>query len=446
MSEIISSRSPWALSTTAHEAVVSPAMKPIVGELFVPGSKSYTNRALIIAALAQGTSNLTGMLKSDDSYWCIDALKRLGTTIDVQEDVVFIEGSAGKWKNNSGELFIGAAGTIARFLPGALSIAKEGSWKIDGIPQLRDRPLTPLINALRQLGGKVEYLSENKGLPLQVTGMGLQGGDVSIPGNVSSQFLSGLLIASPYANEPVRINVSDGLVQPSYIGITIQLMRQFGAQVEHSDDFQHVTIQPTGYQGRDIVLEADASTACYFLSLAALTGGTIRVKNVGYNSYQPDARFIDVLEKMGCAVIKDTTFLQVTGPKQLRGGFEVDMKPMSDQAVTIGALAPFADKPITVSNVAHIRAHESDRISVICQSLTKMGVKVEEREDGFTIYPGQPHGAVLDPHDDHRNAMVFGLLGVMVPDVHILDPGCVSKTCPTYFTELQNLGIETHLK
>lgn len=445
MSDVVSSRSPWALSTVANEAVVSPAMKPIDGELFVPGSKSYTNRALIIAALAQGRTNLTGILKSDDSYWCIDALKRLGTSIDVQDDVVSIEGSAGKWKNPSGDLFIGAAGTIARFLPGALTVAKEGSWRVDGIPQLRDRPLTPLIDALRQLGGNVGYLSQKQGLPLQVKGMGLQGGNVSIPGNVSSQFLSGLLIASPYATEPVRINVTDGLVQPSYIGITIQLMRQFGAQVEHTKDYQQVTVQPTGYQGRDVVLEADASTACYFLSLAALTGGTIRVKNVGYDSYQPDARFIDVLEKMGCDVIKAASFLQVTGPKQLRGGFEVDMKPMSDQAVTIGALAPFADKPITVTNVAHIRAHESDRISVICDSLTKMGVKVEERDDGFTIYPGQPHGAVLDPHDDHRNAMVFGLLGVKVPDVRILDPGCVSKTCPTYFSELQNLGMSVKI-
>jgi 3-phosphoshikimate 1-carboxyvinyltransferase len=445
LSEVVSSRSPWALSTSAHEAVVIPAMKPIHGELYVPGSKSYTNRALIISALAQGSSSLTGILKSDDSYWCIDALKRLGTIIEVNEDVVSINGSAGKWKNTTGQLFIGAAGTIARFLPGALAIAKEGSWKVDGIPQLRERPLTPLIDALRQLGGKIEYLSTNKGLPLQVSGTGLQGGKVSIPGNVSSQFLSGLLIASPYANEPVCIEVTEGLVQPSYIGITIQLMRQFGAQIDHTEDYQKVTVHPTGYQGHAVVLEADASTACYFLSLAALTGGTIRVKNVGYHSYQPDARFIDVLERMGCSVIKDTSFLQVTGPNQLRGGFEVDMKPMSDQAVTIGALAPFADKPITVTNVAHIRSHESDRISVICDSLKKMGVKVEEREDGFTIYPSQPHGAVLDPHDDHRNAMVFGLLGVKVPNVRILDPGCVSKTCPSYFTELQKLGIDVQL-
>jgi 3-phosphoshikimate 1-carboxyvinyltransferase len=447
MSEIVSSRSPWALADSYTEAVVIPTSEPVHGEIFVSGSKSYTNRALIIAALAQGKSTLTGILKSDDSYWCIDALKRLGITIEVDEERnrVTIEGSDGKWKNKEGQLFIGAAGTIARFLPGVLAVSNAGSWKVDGIPQLRERPLEPLINALRTLGGQIDYLSTNKGLPLQIKGASLKGGKVSIPGNVSSQFLSGLLIASPYAQEAVTIEVTKGLVQPSYVGITVQLMRQFGAKVEHSEDYRQLTVEPTGYQGQETVLEADASTACYFLAFAALTGGTIRVKNVGYYSYQPDARFIDVLEQMGCQVIKDSSYLQVTGPKQLRGGFEVDMKPMSDQALTIGALAPFADKPITVTNVAHIRSHESDRISVICDSLMKMGVQVEEREDGFTIHPGQPQGTTLDPHDDHRNAMVFGLLGVRVPGIRIKDPACISKTCPTYFEELQKLGVKVQL-
>jgi 3-phosphoshikimate 1-carboxyvinyltransferase len=447
MSEIVSSRSPWALTDSYTEAMVIPTSKPVHGEIVVSGSKSYTNRALIIAALAKGKSTLTGILKSDDSYWCIDALKRLGIPIQVDEErnQVMIEGSDGKWRNKEGQLFIGAAGTIARFLPGALAVSNAGSWKVDGIPQLRERPLEPLIDALRALGGQIDHLSSNKGLPLQVKGTGLLGGKVSIPGNVSSQFLSGLLIASPYAKEKVTIEVTKGLVQPSYVGITVQLMRQFGAKVEHSEDYRHLTVEPTGYQGQETVLEADASTACYFLALAALTGGTIRVKNVGYNSNQPDARFIDVLEQMGCQVIKDSSYLQVTGPKQLRGGFEVDMKPMSDQALTIGALAPFADKPITVTNVAHIRSHESDRIFVICDSLKKMGVQVEEREDGFTIHPSQPQGTTLDPHDDHRNAMVFGLLSVKVPGIRIKDPACISKTCPTYFEELENLGVEVQM-
>jgi 3-phosphoshikimate 1-carboxyvinyltransferase len=441
MTEQVTSRSPWSLATHYREAIVSPTDKAVDGEIYVPGSKSYTNRALIIAALAEGTSKLKGILRSDDSYWCIDALKKLGVKVEVQGDSVTIEGCGGEWPIQEGELFIGAAGTIARFLPGALTISKTGRWKVDGIGQLRERPLKPLITSLQELGADISYLTENEGLPLEVKGTGLHGGSIKVPGNVSSQFLSGLLIASPYASEPVQIEVINGLVQPSYIGITIQLMQQFGARIEHSDDYQMITVYPTGYKAQDVVLEADASTACYFLSLAALTGGTIRINNVGYNSYQPDARFIDVLERMGCEVSKSETHLRVTGPKQLKGGFVVDMKPMSDQALTIGALAPFADAPIQVTNVAHIRAHESDRISVLCQSLQKMGIKVEEQEDGFKIYPGELKGATLDPHDDHRHAMVFGLLGTRVAGIHILEPGCVSKTCPDYFEVLKKLGL-----
>lgn len=446
MSQENHSRSPWALDSTYKQAIITPVNNPIHGQIHVPGSKSYTNRALIVAALAKGTSTLTGYLRSDDSYWCIDALRRLGIGIDVKEDSLTITGCNGDWPIKESDLFIGAAGTIARFLPGALAAAREGSWKIDGIKQLRERPLTPLIHALRQLGAEITYMSNKEGLPITITGTGLQGGHISISGKVSSQFLSGLLIASAYAQDSVTIDVEHGLVQPAYIGITLQLMEQFGAKIEHDEDYQQFTIYPTGYLGGDVILEADASTANYFLTLAALTSGTVRVNNVGYHSYQPDVKFIDVLEQMGCHVLKGDTHLQVTGPEQLRGGFEVDMKPMSDQALTIAALAPFADQPINVTNVAHIRKHESDRISVICSSLQKMGVKVEEREDGFKIYPSRPHGARLNPHDDHRQAMVFSLLGVKVPDIIIEDPGCVSKTCPTFFTELQKLGVGVQLQ
>lgn len=445
MVQELSSRSPWALENY-KEAIVYPVARPINGAINVPGSKSYTNRALIIAALAKGKSTLDGFLRSDDSYWCIDALRRLGIEIEVEGDKVTINGCAGDWPIKESQLFIGAAGTIARFLPGALAVAKGGSWQVDGIEQLRRRPLTPLIDALHQLGADISYLTQEEGLPILVNGRGLQGGRISISGKVSSQFLSGLLIASVYAQDVVTIDVVDGLVQPAYVGITLQLMKQFGAKVEHDEDYQHFKVYPTGYVGGgNVTLEADASTASYFLSLAALTQGTVRVKNVGYHSYQADAKFIDVLEQMGCKVVKDNNFLEVTGVEQLRGGFDIDMKPMSDQALTIAALAPFADAPINVCNVAHIRRHESDRISVICDSLKKMGIKVEEREDGFKIYPGTPRGARLNPHDDHRQAMVFSLLSLKVPEIIIENPACVSKTCPGFFSELQKLGVQVKL-
>lgn len=441
-------RSPWAFQSYA-KAAIQPIDTPINGEIIVPGSKSYTNRALIIAALAEGTSTLKGVLKSDDSYWCIDSLKKLGVAVSVDEkrDEVTIEGRAGKWPEKNQELFIGAAGTIARFLPGALALCEGGEWVVDGISQLRKRPLQPLINALRQLGAKLEYLSDNAGLPLKIYGTGLSGGTIHISGRVSSQFLSGLLIAAPYAKEKVTIEVTDDLVQPAYVSITMQMMRQFGAEVVASEDFRSFTVYPQRYRAQEITLEADASTACYFLSLAALTKGRMKVSNISVHSNQPDAQFVDVLEQMGCNVLRGKQGLEVQGPAKIKGGFAVDMKPMSDQALTIGALAPFADAPIHVYNVEHIRAHESDRIAVLCSSLQKMGVRIEEHRDGFTVYPGDlPQGTVLDPHDDHRNAMVFALIGTQVNGVQILDPGCVSKTCPNYFDLLRSLGVQVRFE
>lgn len=445
--EQTSARSPWAAEiANYHQAEVQPVQGPISGRIHVPGSKSYTNRALIIAGLAQGTSKLTGLLRSDDSFWCLDALQKLGAEVVIEKDVVYINGCEGQWKNDGAELFIGSAGTIARFLPGALAVSSSGSWFVDGIAQLRSRPLDPLLEALQHMGARIHYESDNRGLPLRIDGTGLEGGHVSISGKVSSQFLSGLLICSPYARQKVDIEVLHGLVQSSYVLITTQLMEQFGVSVEHDELCSHFHIEPKKYEAQDLILEADASTACYFLSIAALTGGTVRVQNVGYHSYQPDARFIDVLERMGCSCQKTDTYLEVTGPSSLRGGFDVDMNPMSDQALTVAALAPFADAPICIHNVAHIRKHESDRISVMGEALRKLGIQVDEFDDGLTVHPGQMKGAVLDPHDDHRNAMVYALMGLKVPGITIKDPACVSKTCPTYFTELQKLGIVVHLR
>lgn len=447
LSQPVSSRSPWAGAVDEELVEITPVTKPVHGSLQIPGSKSYTNRALLIAALARGESILNGILKSDDSYWCLDALKKLGITTEIKDDQVRLEGCAGRWKNRNGELFIGSAGTIARFLPGALAVSPEGSWLVDGTDQLRNRPLEPLIQALRELGAEIEYVTDHRGLPLKVSGQTLKGGQVQIAGNVSSQFLSGLLMASSYAQGPVNIRVTNGLVQPSYIEITLQLMEQFGAKVERFGQMEAFTVYPTGYAGRRLTLEADASTACYFLSLAALTGGTIRITNVGYHSAQPDAKFIDVLEKMGCRCEKGEHFLQVTGPEKLRGGFAVDMKPMSDQAITLAALAPFADGPIRVYNVPHIRKHESDRIAVICEALKRLGANVQEFADGFEIRPGNRlQGTLLDPHDDHRQAMVFALLGTKIPGVRISDPGCVSKTCPTFFSILASLGVQVQFR
>lgn len=435
------SRSPWAWQPSASIAVISPPAGPVEGDIFVPGSKSFTNRALLVAALARGRSRLHGVLRSDDGYWAVHVLRELGVALRIDETTVEVEGCGGAWPVSDGRLYVGSAGTLARFLPGALAAAETGEWEVDGSEQLRGRPVAPLVTALRELGADVSYLSDAPGLPMRVAA-GLRGGTVRIPGNVSSQFTSGVLLAAPYAEQPVTVHVVDGLVQPEYVGITIELMRAFGARITHDGDYMSITVEPTPYKGREYELEADASTACYFLTLAALTQGRVRVTNVGYDSLQPDARFVDVLEQMGCHVRRGTGFLEVIGPPNLKGNLTVDMRPMSDQALTLGAAAVFADGPVTVTGVPHIRRHESDRIRVFCEQMKRVGIRVDEREDGFVVHPGQPEpGPVLDPHDDHRQAMAFALLGARVPGIRIHDPGCVSKTCPPYFDMLAELGI-----
>lgn len=435
------SRSPWAWHPPASIAVVSPPAGPVDGDVLVPGSKSFTNRALLVAAMAEGPSILTGVLRSDDSYWAVQALRALGVAVDVDDTVVRVQGCGGAWPVDDGRLYVGSAGTLARFLPGALAGAPRGEWELDGSNQLRGRPVAPLVEALRRLGADISYAGDAPGLPLRIKA-GLRGGPVAIPGNVSSQFTSGVLLAAPRAREPVTVTVTGGLVQPEYVGITVELLRAFGADVSHDRHWTSIRVEPGGYKGRSYELEADASTACYFLTLAALTGGRVRVINVGYRSLQPDARFVDVLERMGCRVRRDAGSLEVTGPRRLRGNLTVDMRPMSDQALTLGAAAVFADGPVQVTGVPHIRRHESDRIHVFCTQMRRLGLRVEERDDGFVVHPGQPKpGPALDPHDDHRQAMAFALLGARVPDIRIQDPGCVSKTCPPYFHMLSDLGV-----
>lgn len=449
-----SSRSPWAFAREAKAVRIDPPTKPLDVDIAVPGSKSFTNRALIVAAMAQGESKIHGILRSDDAYWLVEALKSLGIDISIEGDTAIVAGCGGAWPNKNADLFIGAAGTTARFLPGVLAASNKGEWLIDGIEQLRRRPLKPLLQALETLGAQLEIASDrtsgpviggassDRGLPLIVRGSGLRSGTVRIAGDQSSQFLSGILLASPYADGPVDIELTSDLVQPAYVGITIELMRAFGAQVEHTADYRKIRVHPDPYQGREYTLEADASTACYFLTLPALVQGRVRVVNVGTESLQPDASFVDILEELGVEVSRGPDFLETRYTGKLRGPQgPIDMKPLSDQALTIAAIAPFADGPITVHGVEHIRSHESDRIRAACENLTRMGIETEEFADGFRIVPGVPQKATLETYDDHRIAMSFTLTGCKVPGLRLLDPACVSKTCPTFFDMMAKVGI-----
>ncbi|QQE81049.1 3-phosphoshikimate 1-carboxyvinyltransferase [Alicyclobacillus sp. SO9] len=437
----LKARSPWSNLHNLTSIEIHPLDTPIETELQVPGSKSFTNRALILAALAAGTSNLQGILKSDDSYWCIDSLKKLGIRIEVKGNSVRIEGSGGQWPHQSGKLYIGASGTTARFLPGALAAAETGQWTIDASRSMTKRPLGPLLDALNAIGAEIKTTNKPGYLPITVEARGLQGGDVSISGSISSQFLSGLLLASPYAKNQVTIHVTDPIVQHAYIHITLDLMQQFGAEVHHDDNLTTFTILPAQYQAQSLALEADASTASYFFAVAALTGGTVTVTNLNPNTHQPDVKFVGVLEKMGCRVRYGEHSITVEGPAQLRGGFSVSFREFSDQALTLAAIAPFADGIIEVREVEHIRKHESDRVQAAVANLRRLGVQCEEHQDGFTVHPGRPQAARLPSYDDHRVAMSFALVGLRTEGIEVLDPGCVSKTCPTYFDLLREIGI-----
>ncbi len=436
----VKARSPWTPLNGINQITVSPAKRRIEASTTIPGSKSLTNRALIISALAEGNSKVIGILKSDDSYWCIEALKRLGVDIKIQGDTAYIKGSSGNWRSN--HLYIGAAGTIARFLPGVLAASGEGEWELEASQSMSKRPIAPLIHALRQLGAEIDYLSDKDYYPLQIKGKEMKGGEVSLSGTISSQFISGVLIAAPYFKETTTVSLEDEIVQHAYVFLTLDLMKDFGAEVQYDNALEQIIVNPKTYTAKDIQLEPDASAACYFLALAAVTNGRIRINGLTEKTKQPDIQMLDIFEKMGCKVTEGDSFIELEGTAQLKGGFEISMKEMSDQALTLAAIAPFADAPITIKDVAHIRHHESDRISVICEALKELGIQTEEFDDGLKVYPGTPKPACLNTYDDHRVAMALALIGSKIEGIQLHDPGCVSKTFPGYFTLLEELGLD----
>ncbi len=428
--------SPWSRLGGVAAVDVRPYHGRLDAALAVPGSKSVSNRALILAAVADGPCRLDGVLRSDDTYWVTDALRRLGATVEVEGDRFAIDGGGLLAGTAPTEVFLGAAGTAARFLPGVLA-ARRGPTTLRGGAQLSGRPITPLVEALRTLGARIE----GDRLPLSVAGGSLPGGAVSLSGRVSSQFISGVLMAAPLAQAPVTVTVVDEIVQKDYVGITLTYMDRFGVGVDADPGFQRFAVTPQRYRAASLALEADASTTTYFTALAAVTGGRVAVTNLGTETTQPDYGFTDILERMGARVERTAHSTTVIGPERLKGGFDIDMKPLSDATLTLAALAPFADGPIHIHGVAHIRHHESDRIGVICRLLSQLGVAVEERPDGLSVHPGRPRFGAIDPHNDHRVAMAMSLVGLAGDGVRITHPNCVSKTCPDYFELLAGLGV-----
>jgi 3-phosphoshikimate 1-carboxyvinyltransferase len=419
-----------------EELEVAPLERPPDATIRIPGSKSVTNRALIIAALAHGHSRILNPLFSDDSFWLMNALVRLGIDVcaDGERGELYVSGHNGEIYESAVDLFVGNAGTVARFLPPMLALGR-GPYTVDGVPRMRERPVADLVDAMRQLGAAVEYAGEDGRFPLTIYGGGIRGGEARVSASKSSQFISGLLMASPYADTPVTLH-PEGRKEWPYVGITVALMRAFGVEVDVSNG--RFTVAPAMYSSRKYEVEPDASGASYFMAAAAVTGGRVRIPGLGSTSPQGDLQFAEVLRHMGCEVEITPHSVEVVGPDRLQG-VEVDMNAFSDTMITLSAIAPFATTPTTIKNVAHTRLQESDRLRAVATELNRLGISTQTTQSSIRIIPGQIQSGVVRTYGDQRMAMAFAITGLVASGVRIGDPGCVSKTFPGYFGTLESL-------
>lgn len=418
---------------------IVPLDRPVDATVTVPGSKSYTNRALIIAAMAEGTSLLRGALESEDTERMADSLGRLGIGVETESPEGWkVRGEGGRIPASSAEVFVGNSGTTARFLAAFLALGR-GRYVVDGIERMRQRPIQPLLDALQGLGVDARSVDNNGCPPVVIEAAGMEGGEVEMPGDTSSQYFSALLMVGPLTRRGLTLRVTREMVSKPYIDLTADIMRRFGAHVERDRDYRTLHV-PGGqrYAAQDYRIEPDASNASYFFAAAALTGGRVRVEGLGRGSAQGDLQLLEALEAMGCAVTRGEVFIEVRGPERLRG-ITVDAQAFSDMAQTLYAMAPFAEGPTEVRNVEHSRVQECDRISASAAELRRLGQQVEEFPDGLRITPRPVTPAVVQTYNDHRMAMAFALVGLKVPGIAIADPGCTRKTFPDYWDRLDRL-------
>jgi 3-phosphoshikimate 1-carboxyvinyltransferase len=420
--------------------LVEPLERPPDTAVRVPGSRSFTNRALIAAALADGTSRIEGALTADDTDAMVDNLARLRVQVVADPEAATIEvtGTAGRLPDGSFDLDARLSGTTSRFLLPLLALG-PGRYRLDGHEPLRARPMGGTLEALRELGAEVLEEGAAGHLPVTVGGPVL-GGAVEVPGDASSQFLSGLLLAAPAMPRGLRISLTTELVARPFVEMTLETMEAFGARVGVAGD--NFSVAPDGYRAATYRVEPDAGAAGYFFAAAALTGGRVLVEGLDRRSRQGDLGILDVLSAMGADVSEESTGLSVRGPATLRGG-TFDLSALPDTAPTVAALAPFASDEVRVTGVGFIRGHESNRIAAIVTELRRCGVDAEEEAEGFVVRPGPVAPAVVETYDDHRLAMGLGLMGLRVPGVRIADADVVVKTFPGYFRALDQLRSPT---
>jgi len=416
-------------------------------EVRVPGSKSLTNRALVLAALAQGASVLQGALRSDDSAACAGALRAVGVRVeaDAERPEFRVEGVGGGPPALQAEVNVGLSGTTARFLCPWLALG-QGVYRVDGVPRMRQRPMGAVWEALRLQGVRIDG---GPNLPFTIHGGALAGGELHVAGGETSQPASGLLMAAPHARQDTILRVATHRTSLPFVEMTVAVMAEFGvhcARLPADGEAESGWRVPAGqrYAGRVYAVEPDASSAAYFWALAALTGGRVRTPGIGRSQLQGDAGLLRILEEMGCRVTAGAGGAEVCGPPggRLRGG-DWDLSALGDQTLTLAVLGLFGDRPTTVRNVAHIRLQETDRIAAAAAELRRLGARCEERPDGFTVWPlraGSSSEVAVDSHGDHRVAMSFALAGLRRPGLAIRDPSVVAKTYPGFFAELERVS------
>jgi 3-phosphoshikimate 1-carboxyvinyltransferase len=399
----------------------------------VPGSKSYTQRALVIACLAEGRSNLSNALISEDTRYIVEALRFLGAEIIISGSDIAVTGTGGKIHNPGRVILLGNNGTALRFLATLAALGK-GEYILDGKSGLRKRPLDPLLSALKILG--VESQSWDGYPPVKIDAKGLTGGRVAFEDVESSQYVSSLLIGAPYAAGNIEIALTGRPVSVPYIDMTIDVMERFGADVITRERTAFKVRSGRHYKGRRYIIEGDASSASYFFLAAALCRGRVKVVNINPASLQGDINILGIMEMLGCSVVRGDAWVEVTGGPLREGDVVFDMGNMPDMVPTLAVLAAFRQGQSIITNVSHLRIKESDRIAALVNELKRIGIAAKETADGLIVAGGKPHGACIETYNDHRIAMSFAIAGLAIPGIRIGDRDCVGKSFPGFWDEL----------
>ncbi len=406
-------------------------------EITVPGSKSYTHRLLIASSLSDGLCRVSNILKSEDTILTMESLKLMGIDISAKGTDVEIKGTSGILNPYEDLIYLANSGTSIRLLTGVAAIG-NGSYTLTGTERMQERPIQHLLNGLSELGVDAYSINDTGCPPIKITGKKIDGGEINLDCSLSSQFLSSILLIAPYTKKGVKITISGELVSKPYVDMTIDIMMKLGVEVERDGYFSFSVKGNQNYVAGEYAVEPDCSNSSYFWAAAAITGKTVKVKNISKDSRQGDVKFVEVLEKMGCKISYEDDGISVTGSKL--NGIEVDMSNMPDVVPTLAVVASFAKGTTYIKNVAHLKEKECDRITSVVTELTKMGVDIKATESGMIISGGnKPHGAIINTYNDHRMAMCFSVAGILVPDLYIEDESCVVKSFPDYWDVFEKL-------